>query len=221
MHTFVDEKLKEAHSKVGSIKILGLKSPRAAHRLLTCCASKLMSYLSSTVPPHIMLPSLRTFDGFIQAAFFDILSSTPIICSEDRMFRAKLKLSLPTPAGCGLFKAATQGLFAWWASVSLCLSDQLLFTLRAGLERFAVPAWDSMLDALGGNGSRLWTQVKHLLPANSQGLTDGTHYSPLMSTRARCAQLRLSSYHQIISNVSDHLLRLTSFQMTDASPHRM
>ena len=68
MHAFVDEKLKEAHSKVDSIKILGLKSPRAAHRLLTCCASKLMSYLSSTVPPHIMLPSLRTFDGFIQAA---------------------------------------------------------------------------------------------------------------------------------------------------------
>ena len=43
MRTFVDEKIKESHSKIASIKILGLKSPRAAHRLLTCCVSKLMS----------------------------------------------------------------------------------------------------------------------------------------------------------------------------------
>ena len=228
MHAFVDEKLKEAHSKVGSIKILGLKSPRAAHRLLTCCASKLMSYLSSTVPPHIMLPALRTFDGFIQAAFFDILSSTPIICSEDRMFRAKLKLSLPTPAGCGLFKAATQGSFAWWASVSLCLSDQLLFTLRAGLERFAAPAWDLMLDALGGNGSRLWTQVKHLLPANSQGLTDGTHYSPLTVNKGKlCAvALKLLSSDNIErfrSLASPNLIsddgRLTTSDVIQADSH--
>ena len=58
MHRFVDERVKDAQSKIVSIKVLGLKSPRAAHRLLTCCASKLMSFLSTTVPPHIMLPSL-------------------------------------------------------------------------------------------------------------------------------------------------------------------
>jgi hypothetical protein len=45
MQAFVDEKVKDAQSKVVSIKVLGRKSPRAAHRLLTCCASKLMSYL--------------------------------------------------------------------------------------------------------------------------------------------------------------------------------
>ena len=169
-----------------------------------------------------------TFDGFIQAAFFDILSSTPIICSEDRMFRAKLKLSLPTPAGCGLFKAATQGSFAWWASVSLCLSDQLLFTLRAGLERFAAPAWDLMLDALGGNGSRLWTQVKHLLPTNSQGLTDGTHYSPLTVNKGKlCAvALKLLSSDNIErfrSLASPNLIsddgRLTTSDVIQADSH--
>ena len=74
MNTFVAEKVKEAQSKIVSIKIVGLKSPRAAHRLLTCCASKLMSFLSSTVPPHIRLPFLRKFDAITESAFFEILS---------------------------------------------------------------------------------------------------------------------------------------------------
>ena len=144
-----------------------------------------MSHLSSTVPPHIMLPALRTFDDILQSAFFEILSTTPIVCSEDRMFRAKLKLSLPTPAGCGLLKTTDQGSFAWWASVSSCLGDELLFSLRSGLEKFAVPAWEIMVNALGGHGSRLWTQVKHLLPTNAQGLTDGSFYSPLTVNKGR------------------------------------
>jgi hypothetical protein len=118
------------------------------------------------------------FDAFIEAAFFEILSSSPIVCSEDRMFRAKLKLHLPTPVGCGLFKTADQGSFSWWSSVSSCLNDPLLFNLRSGLERFAGPAWDIMIDTLGGDGSKLWTQVKHLLPKTAAGLVDGSLYSP-------------------------------------------
>ena len=66
MRTFVEDKIKEAESKVSSIKVLGLKSPRAAHRLLICCASKLMSFLSATVPPHIMLPLLHNFDTALE-----------------------------------------------------------------------------------------------------------------------------------------------------------
>jgi hypothetical protein len=191
MQAFVDEKVKDAQSKVVSIKVLGRKSPRAAHRLLTCCASKLMSYLSATVPPHIVLPSLHKFDAFIEAAFFEILSSSPIVCSEDRMFRAKLKLHLPTPVGCGLFKTADQGSFSWWSSVSSCLNDPLLFNLRSGLERFAGPAWDIMIDALGGDGSKLWTQVKHLLPKTAAGLVDGSLYSPLTVNKSRLCKVAL------------------------------
>jgi len=191
MQAFVDEKVRDAQSKVVSIKVLGRKSPRAAHRLLTCCASKLMSYLSATVPPHIVLPSLHKFDAFIEAAFFEILSSSPIVCSEDRMFRAKLKLHLPTPVGCGLFKTADQGSFSWWSSVSSCLNDPLLFNVRSGLERFAGPAWDIMIDALGGDGSKLWTQVKHLLPKTAAGLVDGSRYSPLTVNKSRLCKVAL------------------------------
>ena len=228
MRMFVDDKIKEAHMKVGSIKVLGLRSPRAAHRLLTCCASKLMSHLSSTVPPHIMLPALRTFDDLIQSAFLQILSSTPIICSEDRMFRAKLKLSLPTPAGCGLFKAATQGSFSWWSSVASCLNDNLLFKLRSGLDRFASPAWDIMVSALGGNGSKLWVQVKHLLPSSAQGLTDGTLYSPLIINKHRlcavaCKVLSTDNIERSRSLASPSLIsedgRLTPSDVIQADSH--
>lgn len=34
MRTFVNEKIREAHKKIDSIKVLGLRCPRAAHRLL-------------------------------------------------------------------------------------------------------------------------------------------------------------------------------------------
>ena len=191
MLAFVNDKVKDAQSKIVSIKVLGLKSPRAAHRLLTCCASKLMSYLCATVPPHLMMPAVHKFDAFIESAFFEILSPTPINCSADRMFRAKLKLCLPTPVGCGLFKSADQGSFSWWSSVSSCLNDPLLFSLRSGLERFAAPAWNIMLEALGGNGSKLWTQVKHLLPPTAAGLIDGTLYSPLATNKARLSTVAL------------------------------
>jgi hypothetical protein len=174
----VDDKITEARHKIAAIKLVGLKCPRAAHRLLTCCASKLMSYLSATVPPHIMVPALRTFDSLLISAFLDVLSPTPIVCSEDRMLRAKLKLSLPAPAGCGLLKTASKCAFTWWASVSQSLQDPLLHGLRAGLDRLAPLAWDLMTEALGGSGSKMWLQIKHLLPPTPAGLTDGSLYSP-------------------------------------------
>jgi len=68
MNQFVDDNIKDAEIKLPLLK--SLKSPRAAHRLLTCCASKLMSFLSATVPPNIMLPSLHKFDVLIESAFF-------------------------------------------------------------------------------------------------------------------------------------------------------
>ena len=165
-----------------------------------------MSYLCSTVPPHLMMSALHTFDTFIESAFFEILSSTPINCSADRMFRAKLKLCLPTPVGCGLFKSADQGSFSWWSSVSSCLNDPLLFSLRSGLERFAAPVWNMMLEALGGNGSKLWTQVKHLLPPTAAGLIDGTFYSPLVDNKARLSTVAL----KLLSTVNIEQIRSLS-----------
>ena len=126
MHTFVDNKIKDAQVKIASIKTVGLRSPRAAHRLLSCCASKLLSFLSTTVPPHIMFEKLRAFDNMLEYAFFEILCPTLIECSDERMARARLKLRLQSPVGCGLFRTADQGSFAWWSSVSCCLSDVLL-----------------------------------------------------------------------------------------------
>ena len=179
MTEFVCSKVNEARTKVACIKLVGAKSPRAAHRLLICCASKLMSFLSSTVPPHIMMPALREFDDLIEAAFFEVLSSTQVQCSEERMHRARLKLHLPSPIGCGLTRSLEQGAFAWWVSASACLNDPLLFSLRSGLSKFCTYAWSTMLAMLGGGQSKLWTQIKHLLPGNANGLVDGSKYSPL------------------------------------------
>lgn len=146
-----------------------------------------MSYLSSTVPPHIMFPALQTFDTFITDTFLLILS--PIVCSEDRLFRAKLKMSLPTPVGCGLTKTHTHCPFAWWSSVSLSLQDQLLFNLRAGLNRFASPAWNLMRETLGEDNSSSWSQIRHLLPDCAEGLTDGSLYSPLTANKGRLCSI--------------------------------
>ena len=46
-----------------------------------------------------------------------------------------------------------------------------------------------MLDALGGDGSKLWTQVKHLLPKSATGLVDGSLYSPLSVNKSRLCKV--------------------------------
>ena len=100
---------------------------------MTTCVIKLMSFLSSTVPPAFTLPMLSTFDEHVESTFIHLLAPSGFDCSRDRMDRAKLKASLPVPFGCGLFKASDQGSIAWWTSVASCLTDPLLFRLRSGL----------------------------------------------------------------------------------------
>ena len=174
MHQFLKAKVAEARSKLTAVKLVGKRSPRAGHRLLTSCMSKLMHFLSSTVPPSSTLPLLQEFDQEVEQVFFQIID--PVIkCSSERFARARLKSSLATPAGCGLFKAADQGAVAWWASVSACLQDSLLFKLRAGLARFAEPAWQALVQLHGGGSSKYWSQVKHLPPISWR--------SPLLSNQ--------------------------------------
>ena len=177
MREFLKAKLAETATKLTAVKLVGKRSPRAGHRLLTSCTSKLMSFLSSTVPPDLCLPFLQEFDQQVEESFFEILGQS-ITCSSERFTRAQLKASLPAPHGCGLFKASDEGSVAWWASVSACLQDPLLFKLRAGLARFAGPAWQALVRLHGGLESKYWAQSKHLIPPSFVGLLDGTLYSP-------------------------------------------
>ena len=106
---FVESKLLECLKKLDAIKQVGYRSPKAAHRLMTTCVIKLMSFLSSTVPPAFTLPVMGTFDDHVESTFMHLLAPSGFDCSQERMDRAKLKASLPVPFGCGLFKASDQG----------------------------------------------------------------------------------------------------------------
>ena len=63
-------------------------------------------------------------------------------------------------------------------------------SLRAGLERFVIPAWNIMWCAWRVD-SKLWTQVKHLLPSTAAGLIDGTLYSPLAVSKSKLCSVAL------------------------------
>ena len=95
MNNFVNGKVVEAVAKLNTIKLVGKKSPRVAHRLITACVTKLMGFLAATVPPHIACPALTHFDQQVESTFFDIISPTGTTCSQERMYRARLKAALP------------------------------------------------------------------------------------------------------------------------------
>ena len=205
IQSFISAKITEATGKLAAIKLLGKKSPRAAHRLITVCASKLLSFLASTVPPSLSLPLLSEFDAEVEKTFFDIVSPTFNACSRVRFDRARLKASLPVPFGCGLTKAADQAATAWWTSVAACLQDPLLFKLRDGLARFADGAWAAVISLHGGSSSKHWSEVKHLYPDSAQGLLNGTRYSPLSThidktnhiSLKTASKIKIESYHKL------------------------
>jgi hypothetical protein len=138
-----------------------------------------MTFLAATVPPSIIGPVLDKFDDYVDDAFFNALSSVPFECSAERMERARLKVSLPAPFGCSLFRAADQGKAAWLSSVAACLSDPLLFRLRGGLAKYIDPAWSGLVEALGGTASNLWSQISPLLPSTAAAFLDGSVFSPV------------------------------------------
>jgi hypothetical protein len=122
------------------------------------------------------------------------------------MDRAKLKASLPSPYGAGLFKTFDQDCVAWWASVASCMTDPLLFRLRSGLAPFVPGAWTAVIKALGGSTSKFWTQAKQFFPATADGLLDGSMYSPAHPpSRTKlgkmflklCTRRRMEQYQQI------------------------
>ena len=127
----------------------------------------------------------------IEQAFCEIICPAQVEGSEERMQRARLKIRLQSPIGCSLFRTTDQRSFAWWASVSCCLNDPLMYRLRSGLERFCTPAWNVMLHTLGGEQSKLWTQIRHLLPTGPHGLLDGSMYSPAASTVSNLSKVAI------------------------------
>ena len=66
-----------------------------------------------------------------------------------------------------------------------------MYRLRSGLERFCTPAWNVMLHTLGGEQSKLWTQIRHLLPTGPRGLLDGSMYSPAASTVSNLSKVAI------------------------------
>jgi hypothetical protein len=131
MRSFVQAKVNEAASKLSMIKLVGKKSPRAAHRLITSCATKLMSFLAATVPPHISCSEFLLYDKLVEQVFFDLISPAASNCHELRSERARLKASLPTPYGCGLFN----GVLFPPASKTLCCSSYALALPASRLRR--------------------------------------------------------------------------------------
>ena len=216
MHSFLDSKLAETAPKLTAVKLIGKKSPRAGHRLLTSCVSKLLHFLSSTVPPSVAFSWLQKFDAQVEQAFFDIIDSS-FTCSPERFNRARLKASLPTSQGCGLLKVADYGSISWWASVSACLQDQLLFKLRAGLTRFAEPAWQVLVQLHGGPDHKYWSQSKHLFPSSSVGLLDGTFYSPINTHTQKVSKNALHTCIKIKKEVLQNLTSLSLLSPTNTS----
>jgi hypothetical protein len=206
--SFVETKLLDSLRKLHAIKTVGYQCPRAAHRLLSTCVSKLLGFIAATVPPGLAMPALATFDDHLSAAFLHILAPTGFECSQERMDRAKLKVSLPSSHGCGLFRSADQGSIAWWSSVSSCLIDPLLFRLRDGLAEHVPAAWQCLTDALGGPASKFRTQAASFLPKSPESLLDGSQFSPMHPPvkiklcklfLRLCTRLRLDAYNELTS----------------------
>ena len=172
VNEFVGKKVDEALVKISPLLLLGKKSPQGAHRLLTSCVTKLMSFLAATVPPLLLLPHLARFDDAVELAFFQVISQSAIVCSKDRI--PALKASLPSPVGCGLTKSVTQSQLMWWASVGSCLQDKLFYSLRHGLAKFTDHAYSQIIQLHGGITSKHWLQFKHLYPDSHSGLLNGT-----------------------------------------------
>jgi hypothetical protein len=178
MSDFVKRKVYEACDKVNTIKGLAKRSPRAAHRLLSACASKLLSFVGSTTPPHITLPLLSHFDDHLQSAFLDVVSPSPLHCSADRLQRAKLKMTLRTPFGCGIFLSAKQAPVSFFVSLSACLSDPLIFRFRLGLSSFAQSVFDELTKVFGGTSTAEWSQMSPVFPSSAAELLDGSRFMP-------------------------------------------
>jgi hypothetical protein len=178
MNLFMAEKVYEAVGKLKQIQELGKQSPRAAHRLLTACGTKLLVFLAATVPPDVAFQHLQAFDAEAQGVYLRVIGATDADCAPSRMARALLKACLRPPFGCGLTKIADQACIAWWASTAMCLQDPLLFQFRMGLQQHAQPAHDRLTNMLGGTASKYWTRIMHLFPHAGAGLLDGSLYAP-------------------------------------------
>ena len=152
-----------------------------------------MSFLAATVPPLLLLPHLARFDDAVELAFFQVISQSAIVCSKERIQRAALKASLPSPVGCGLTKSVTQSQLMWWASVGSCLQDKLFYSLRHGLAKFTDHAYSQIIQLHGGITSKHWLQFKHLYPDSHSGLLNNLLSSQESEDSSNWHELFISS----------------------------
>ena len=117
-----------------------------------------------------------------------------------------MRASLPTPRGCGLFRAADQGKVAWLSSVAACLSDPLLFELRLSLHKYVDPALSQLIAAVGGEESKYWTLISQVLPSTSSSFLDGSVFSPSTGFKVKIGKVAL----KLLSRIStDRYLSMT------------
>jgi len=204
MKEFAEKKL--AESQVAGDQESGTKNARATHRLLVTCGTKLLNFLANTVPPSVMLSVLERFDNHVDSVFFGTLAPGGVTCSGERLERARLRASLPSPHGSGLFRAADQGKVAWLSSVAACLSDPLFFQLRHTLWKYVEPALAQLVVAVGGEGSKYWALVSQVLPSSASNFLDGSAFSPANDFKIKLGKVVL----KMISRVrTDSFMELT------------
>lgn len=109
---------------------------------------------------------LRKIDIAIAGAYLQILDPSGQGLDErsSRYQRTILKLSTPTPRGCGLFPPSDQAAIAWWASIQASLvEDRDLFHIRHSLVRHVQPAWEYLTSALTNGEFSSMGQVAHMI----------------------------------------------------------
>lgn len=205
---FVKTKLAEWKGKLPAILGVARKSPRAAHRLLTVSATRLPTYFASTIPPEYTYDALREFDHAITDAFFQIVDPQAQMATtgEDRVQRALLKVTVPTPRGCGLFIPSDQAAISWWASLQASLSeDRDLFRLREALRTHVRNAWPFLSSALTDNGVSVMHTVAHVIATSEDTLLDGSMFYPGVECETHVAKYVLRTCTRIRSKALDRI----------------
>ena len=64
---------------------------------------------------------------------------------------------------------------------------------QGGLEVFALPAFNILIDALGGPLSNHLISIKRFLPINSDSLLNGSIYSPVIVTKIKLNKIVLKA----------------------------
>ena len=159
-------------NKFTAVGVLGLSDAQAAFRLMTDVGSQLLSYLAQITPPNILQDVAQHFDKLLLDTVFKLLAPAnrlpPSTCSDARIFRAILRLQLPTSLnGCGLQLAGPFISIRWWTTVAKLMASGpslLRDVLSDGLAPIIPFAYNDIISQVNDVSRHLL--VPSLLPAN-------------------------------------------------------